>query len=185
MYISKKIVDAHDGQISVFSSGQGHGCTFTIDIPVTISDRSFHQRTRTFGLTSDSQDCTHFPINQDEFSEMIECGDQRIKAEEQSLPATFHFLIVDDSSVSRKMLIKYIRSLGYVCDFDEAENGIEAVEKVELALATSLESQKSYDAIFMDNIAYAENGRANINQENSSIRVYRSDLWSNRKRTRC
>jgi signal transduction histidine kinase len=34
LYLAKKIVEAHDGRIQVFSEGLGHGTTFTIELPL-------------------------------------------------------------------------------------------------------------------------------------------------------
>jgi CheY-like chemotaxis protein len=142
-------VDAHDGKISVYSEGQGHGCVFTIDIPVIIDEVSI--------ASSIKQPGSPYLI-----TKLSDVGKKSTEMELPVLPTTlelkpllptFCFLVVDDSSVSRKMIIKYIRSLGYICDIDEAENGIEAVENIEKSLQIhSLEYQKKYDAIFMDNV---------------------------------
>ena len=35
MFITKGIVDLHHGEIRVFSKGEGTGCTFTVDLPMT------------------------------------------------------------------------------------------------------------------------------------------------------
>ena len=35
MFITKGIVDLHHGKIRVFSKGEGTGCTFTVDLPMT------------------------------------------------------------------------------------------------------------------------------------------------------
>ena len=35
MFITKGIVDLHHGEIRVFSNGEGTGCTFTVDLPMT------------------------------------------------------------------------------------------------------------------------------------------------------
>ena len=35
LFISKGIVDLHHGEIRVFSKGEGTGCTFTVDLPMT------------------------------------------------------------------------------------------------------------------------------------------------------
>lgn len=154
LFISKKIVDAHEGDISVFSSGQGHGCTFTIDIPALINEKSILQRTQTYGLTSDLHVRSRHLTSRDDMTEIEKFvqSSSTISTDHAPYVPAFHFLIVDDSPISRKMIIKYIRSLGYVCDFDEAETGIEAVQKVEKVLLDSLECQTCYDAIFMDNV---------------------------------
>ena len=35
LFISKGIVDLHEGSISVFSAGEGHGCSFILSMPMT------------------------------------------------------------------------------------------------------------------------------------------------------
>jgi CheY-like chemotaxis protein len=58
-------------------------------------------------------------------------------------------LIVDDSRLNRKMLCKVLRCKGHVCD--EAEDGLEAVKKVEERMRVSVEDGKPYfDVILMD-----------------------------------
>eukprot|EP00607_Mallomonas_marina_P003979 CAMPEP_0182437352 /NCGR_PEP_ID=MMETSP1167-20130531/84989_1 /TAXON_ID=2988 /ORGANISM="Mallomonas Sp, Strain CCMP3275" /LENGTH=487 /DNA_ID=CAMNT_0024630241 /DNA_START=924 /DNA_END=2387 /DNA_ORIENTATION=- len=37
LYISYGIASLHDGSLSVFSEGEGHGCTFTLTLPVILS----------------------------------------------------------------------------------------------------------------------------------------------------
>jgi len=35
LFISKGIVDLHNGSISVYSAGEGHGCSFILSMPMT------------------------------------------------------------------------------------------------------------------------------------------------------
>ena len=58
-------------------------------------------------------------------------------------------LIVDDSRLNRKMLCKVLRCKGHVCD--EAEDGLQAIAKVQEKMKLSTEEGKPYfDAILMD-----------------------------------
>ena len=57
----------------------------------------------------------------------------------------YHLLIVDDSSLNRKMLIKIFRVAGHTCD--EAEDGVIAISKVKEKMALS---SIPYNAILMD-----------------------------------
>jgi signal transduction histidine kinase/CheY-like chemotaxis protein len=57
-------------------------------------------------------------------------------------------LIVEDSSLNRKMLCKLLRSSGYSCE--EACDGLGAVEKVKARMARSFSEKRTFDAILMD-----------------------------------
>ena len=84
LFITKGIVDLHDGEIRVFSKGEGTGCTFTVDLPMTrkmepiaavnhmrrrstrdrivgmLSGQSFHrQSTSPLELIPEPQDANH------------------------------------------------------------------------------------------------------------------------------
>ena len=66
------------------------------------------------------------------------------------LPPTFaHYdiLVVDDSSLNRKMLKRVFNSSGYT--YDEAVDGVNAVEKVKSRM-TGESGRREYDAILMD-----------------------------------
>ena len=56
----------------------------------------------------------------------------------------FKILVVDDSKLNRRMLIKCLKANSHICD--EAEDGVEAVEKVRKTLIDG----GLYDAILMD-----------------------------------
>jgi signal transduction histidine kinase/CheY-like chemotaxis protein len=57
-------------------------------------------------------------------------------------------LIVEDSSLNRKMLCKLLRSSGYSCE--EACDGLGAVDKVKARMARGSSEKRIYDAILMD-----------------------------------
>jgi hypothetical protein len=56
----------------------------------------------------------------------------------------YHLLIVDDSGMNRKMMVKTMKAKGHTCE--EAEDGLLAVEKVK----SKLEKGEYYDGILMD-----------------------------------
>ena len=60
----------------------------------------------------------------------------------------YHILVVDDSALNRKMVIKIFKKLGYSCD--EAENGLEAVEKVEEMMRNKIDFDVDYHAVLID-----------------------------------
>jgi CheY-like chemotaxis protein len=58
-------------------------------------------------------------------------------------------LIVDDSTVNRRMLAKFLKAADFVCE--EAEDGVMALEKVKQRVSTkSGDSRREYVAILMD-----------------------------------
>jgi len=79
-----------------------------------------------------------------------------VAAKEQKL---FHFLIVDDSRLSRRVEIECIRQEAFTLrsdikvEFLQCEDGIDAVK----AVANS-DNGVSFDAIFMDNVMIDMNG---------------------------
>ena len=60
----------------------------------------------------------------------------------------YDVLVVDDSSLNRKMLCKLFRTAGYT--YEEAEDGIDAVEKVKSRMVRAVRGEREYDAILMD-----------------------------------
>jgi CheY-like chemotaxis protein len=59
-------------------------------------------------------------------------------------------LIVDDSGLNRRMLKRILHVSGY--DFDEAEDGLIALDKVKARMSTAVEgpNKDHYDVILMD-----------------------------------
>ena len=57
---------------------------------------------------------------------------------------TFRFLVVDDSAINRKMMVRVLNKRD--CIIDEAENGQEAIDYVKSSICMNL----LYDAVFMD-----------------------------------
>lgn len=88
--------------------------------------------------------------------------DNRVMSTGQSISETqtFDILIVDDSGLSRKMLIRLLRASGFT--FDEAEDGLIAVDKVKARMSPppppspyvtnrgAVRDKDHYDVIFMD-----------------------------------
>ena len=87
-----------------------------------------------------SNDNKHFPI--DNISSSV------VMMTDCAVP-TLHALVVDDSSLNRKMLLKCLRAAGHVCT--EAADGLEAVEQVKRRIGHSTGCLgKPFDAILMD-----------------------------------
>ena len=60
----------------------------------------------------------------------------------------FRILVVDDSKLNRRMLIKSLKANSHICE--EAEDGLEAVEKIKKILNDDDGICNFYDAILMD-----------------------------------
>jgi CheY-like chemotaxis protein len=68
-------------------------------------------------------------------------------------------LVVDDSPLNRKMLCKLLRRDGFHCE--EAEDGLKAVQLLELTLDTlddMVESKERFDVVLMDYMMPIMNG---------------------------
>ena len=159
LWISSGIVDLHDGKISVYSDGEGTGCSFTVEIPMLRSLQG--------------SQCDH---NIKIGGEIYRADDVDLIAESKSgcesvlrLPYTslsdsvsylsllspasggisFDVLVVDDSHLNRKMLLKYLKKDGHRCT--EAEDGLQAIERVKEKIDYSNGGHGlPYHAILMD-----------------------------------
>jgi CheY-like chemotaxis protein len=74
---------------------------------------------------------------------------------ERTASPVYDVLVVDDSSLNRKMLRKIFLSSGYDCD--DASDGLCAIEKVKERLNRTV-GKRSYDAILMDFVMPNMNG---------------------------
>ena len=178
LWITKGIVDLHQGQISVHSDGLGCGSSFTVELPmerlnVRQSENSVFSDNinSSCSLTLDMRTAPPHPLFESAVmtvkdkrdgaynlsNELIERGvvisprAQRVaeSKENQSnviyMKQVHHLLIVDDSPLNRKMLIRTFRAAGHT--FDEAEDGVIGVAKVKEMMSSSA---KAYSAILMD-----------------------------------
>jgi two-component system, sensor histidine kinase len=125
LWISKEIVDLHDGQITVRSEGLGCGSTFEVLLPIHFIDDTH----ASYGSNRILSTPTHRLKN---------CPPQP-----SSLPPSpeRHLLVVDDAASNRKILCRLLRSKGFICH--EAENGQECVDKV-------LAGEHPYEIILLD-----------------------------------
>ena len=101
LYIAKGIMQQHGGNLVCWSQGLGHGCTFTMKIPLyTIPD----------------------PDRKESRVEDIE--NAVTSYEDRSL----HVLVVDDSTSNRRLLRRLLKNRGHRCD--ECEDGYMVADKV-------------------------------------------------------
>jgi len=187
LYISKRIMDAHGGSIRVFSEGLGKGSSLHISIPMQRQPSESPLYLASPGLSSNHtaaplhaprRDTTSPPQANVDSRALSPAFTQKLSKAEVTPPSTpasrtpqmtprgvhteLHFLVVDDSAMSRKMICRFIRSLGRPCVLYEAENGLEAYEKV---VEWANEAQpKEFDAIFIDSIMPVMDGPAAVSR---------------------
>ena len=145
LWITKGIVDLHQGEISVHSEGLGYGSSFTVEVPMeriirtTDAVAPLERSMRKSNYISNSMPSLLLPQGVSHFGNTNQL---RIK---ELITPVYHLLIVDDSPLNRKMLQRTFRAAGHVCD--EAEDGVIAVAKVKEMMSSGA---KAYCAILMD-----------------------------------
>jgi signal transduction histidine kinase len=180
LWISRGIVDLHDGKISASSGGEGMGSSFSVEIPMVrwipatnnftppsnpkasplardpslplvSPPLSIHLSNVILRTNTLSEPRTVFSSRPPESFRKLELLDKSevlIPSNDTSIPPS-DLLVVDDSSLNRKMLLKCLRAAGHVCT--EAGDGLEAIEAVKkrIGCATGCHG-KPFDAILMD-----------------------------------
>jgi signal transduction histidine kinase len=178
LWITQEILNLHDGSISVSSEGEGMGSSFTIELPMTRWSNSELSATVGRGLgiglgggggaslksvtTGMDLPAPALDTDTDEIPSKSE-PESESQSKPQSEPETFHkreavrldvvmdlhVLVVDDSRLNRKMLLKCLRADGHICF--EAEDGLEAVAMVKERIGHATGGNgKPFDAVLMD-----------------------------------
>ena len=171
LWISGGIVDLHDGKISVFSEGEGMGSSFTIEIPMFRLSPDMHNqqlidRTDSGEVIHDVERAYPHDVER-AYPTVVRKPNQLLRRKPslklispQHVAPTFHLLsepgnieydllVVDDSRLNRKVLMKCLKNDGHRCT--EAEDGLEAIERVKERIDFSNGGRgKPYDAILMD-----------------------------------
>jgi CheY-like chemotaxis protein len=130
LYIAKGIIEQHGGSLSVDSPGLGLGTTFTMMLPlykVPVDQRAAERKACKEALPG----CA-------EQSDVSECNSSEHPTK------TLNVLVVDDSAMNRKLLVRLLKNQGHTCT--EAENGLVAVARVKEVMAEN----KLFDSILMD-----------------------------------
>ena len=158
LWISSGIVDLHDGKISVYSEGEGMGSSFTIEIPMLRSREGTLQEQYSFKNGEEvrsARSASSIDNNKDSFisfplSSYFSLSGVATPSDGNSTRGlSFDILVVDDSRLNRKMLIKFLQKDGHSCT--EAEDGLEAIERVKGRIDFANGGHgKPYDAILMD-----------------------------------
>lgn len=131
--MSKGIIDLHGGVIGVHSLGEGFGSTFFIELPLYAGKYSYPTKEKL------SLKVTHEREHRKEG--MIKKTESSSSSNDEVL---LKVLIVDDAPLCRTMLRRILKNECKV--IDEAEDGIDAINKVMKAL----KSGHSYDLVLMD-----------------------------------
>jgi signal transduction histidine kinase/CheY-like chemotaxis protein len=192
LWITRGIVDLHDGTISASSGGEGMGSSFSVEIPMIrwipanyssppssnpkssppIPVRpSARASSKSLSLSIPPPLSIHLSnviLRTDSLSEptsalsgrLHESFKGRDTPERTAVQTSIHetttprtipsdLLVVDDSSLNRKMLLKCLRAAGHVCT--EAGDGLEAIQAVKKRIGHSTGCEgKPFDAILMD-----------------------------------
>ena len=158
LWISSGIVDLHEGRISVRSDGEGMGSSFTVEIPMLRSCEGTLQEQYSIkngeevrgarnahSVGSHKDSFISFPLS----SYCSLSGAATPTDGMSTRGVSFDVLVVDDSRLNRKMLMKFLQKGGHRCT--EAEDGLEAIEVVKERIDFSNGGRgKPYDAILMD-----------------------------------
>lgn len=125
------------------SKGEGHGSNFFFSLPLYVSvDRSTSDDTVEGGLSVDNKPNTSDAGQLD--SEKLETGTEIFSG--------LRILVVDDSTMVRKMLVKVLKSLGSIVD--EASDGQEAINITSNKLGEDAKEPPGmpFDLILMDSV---------------------------------
>lgn len=120
LYVTKGLIEQHQGSLSAYSEGLGKGTTFTVELPfftrLTSKEAYFQEDRREISI-----------------SEIEEAKEGR--------PKSLRILVVDDAAMNRKLLSRLLEKSGHVCE--QAADGDEACRIVK-------ESEEIFDTILMD-----------------------------------
>ena len=150
LWITKGIVDLHQGQITAYSEGLGCGSSFTVELPMQrillSTSTNMRDAPDTSMATKSADNHNHSTTD----LSTLRAPDEGLKismdTSDIDIPKpVYRLLIVDDSPLNRKMLIRTFKMSGHICD--EAEDGVMAVAKVKEMMSSSA---KAYSAILMD-----------------------------------
>lgn len=134
LFISKGITEQHGGYVKASSEGPGHGTTFTVALPLYhVPESALPETLKLQRKASGVRDGDEFGNRQQELA----TGGETLE--------TFHILVVDDTYLNRKFLVRLLTGKGHSCE--EAEHGEEAVDKVKLSLE---DGGTPYDVILLD-----------------------------------
>ena len=152
LWISKKIVDMHGGSIGVRSEGEGKGSTFNFTLPIA-------RRAEVHDI-NDAETGSSNPNASESWQEdaaasggvgIVEENATALEKDDEVLRLdSLSVLVVDDSALNRKLLVKRLERQGY--SVFEAGDGDVAVEFINGALKGE---NTMIDVITMDDVSEA------------------------------
>lgn len=141
LWIAANIVRLHQGRIGVLSEGEGRGSTFIIDIPIVDEIVDITQES---SLSKHSASSLSSGTSTDEDNHAKRPKIDRLTKSITNLVINTRVLIVDDVHSNRKMVRRILgNKFG---EIDDAENGLQALEKYKLAVDVG----RPYHVIMMD-----------------------------------
>jgi signal transduction histidine kinase/CheY-like chemotaxis protein len=156
LWITKGIVDAHGGQLSAGSEGEGQGTMFTLTLPVFLPLSVIVSDKQPELLIEDQKAAVipeHSSIQGDAYANKEDIDIETVPKiesvdvllESKACKHFPHVLVVDDSAVNRKMMCRSLQSVGFTCF--QAIDGLECVKIVEKVMK---QEYTSIDLILMD-----------------------------------
>ena len=139
LYITKGIVEQHDGTVSAKPDGLDKGSTFILKLPLYHVPERFvvaNSKARAASSLSEHQWSTTTD------KESIDTAATSEAAEDAF--SSLRILVVDDAKSNRKLLSRLLEKRGHDCD--QVEDGRDAVEATMVAIKAS----KPYHTILMD-----------------------------------
>ena len=143
LYITKGIIEQHNGTIAASSPGLALGTKVLVTLPLydttTKADEDGLSRLAIEDLEYGGRE-----KNESRIDKATSLLDNPIKKFPEVRKEALHVLVVDDVSSNRKLLGRLLSINGH--SFDQAENGLIAVDLVRKAL----EKQVVYDSVLLD-----------------------------------
>ena len=153
--ISKEVMDLHGGLISMYSKGVGFGCTFTLKLPLYPASYSNHELPVNTNESIPVELTSHRVVavlnrstSREAVSNLVDPPTNTLRRRRSSntihniqnipIKPTLRFLVVDDSPLSRKMLVRLLKDDKHICE--QANDGDEAVKLIKAA-AENLRSE--------------------------------------------
>ena len=150
MWITGGIMSLHDGSIHVHSDGEGTGTSFIVEMPMRRTPRSIDQNKTTRQSNGSGINIPFLELTGRSQSLPV-LSNSSFTDTSPPLPRKpkYSLLVVDDSRLNRKMLVKCLTADGHVC-FESAD-GLEAISVVKerMDYANGGHAQP-FDAILMD-----------------------------------
>ena len=170
LWITSGIVELHEGKISVHSEGEGNGSSFTVEMPMirlpplppalqpeissTASTLAEHVLHENFFISNEAFVEPPAPMLARSSSSSSPPSSSSsaplsVRKPVQPVKPVYDVLVVDDSPLNRKMLLKCLQAAGHNCM--SGTDGLIAVEMVKERIDyNNVGKGRPYDAILMD-----------------------------------